>query len=131
VTKVKLTGTLVLLIIVAAFGFQITQSTEDSERVTAVLSVVQKQLRQEKGVSLLITYKSSDTEWRGPVKHKGLNPWNKPVSVRKGATVFLNANQIVANELTCVISVPSMNLWSKPSTRRSIGSVACALHIPI
>lgn len=106
---------------------------EEKGRRNVTLSVTQKQLRtrpiDKQTLKVLITYKSSDSGWQGPITWKTVDPWNHTVSVRIGATVSLNANQTVANELTCIISVPSTGAWSNPSTRRSIGSVNCSLFI--
>lgn len=110
-------------------------NNDDSRRIVT-MSVTQKRLRPEKGVAILINYRSTDSEWRGPIRHanadpnkRQLDPWNRSVSVRIGATVTLTANQTIANELTCIISVASTGQWGKAVTRRSIGTVTCTLLV--
>lgn len=136
--KVKVALGTVLLLLIGGALWQTVGTTTGEDRVPVLLSVTLETLRPEKGVVLLITYKSSSSEWRGPVKHyplipnsKKTDPWNKTASVKRGDTVYLRANQDIANKLTCIISVPSMRgVWSEPKTRRSIGMVKCELVIP-
>jgi hypothetical protein len=136
-TRVKLFTGAILLVVLAGLGLQVTQKLSGEDRVGVLLTVTTKRLRFEKGVVVVISYKSSDSDWRGPIKHRAdpkesnIEPWNRPVSVRRGATVTLTAYQGIANEITCVISVPSMpGVWSEPKTRRSIGTVKCTLVVP-
>lgn len=135
--KLRLQLALLLALALVGGGFYTAATNNDEDRVKVLLTVTLKLLRPEKGVQLLITYKASSSEWRGPVKHypvihnsRETDPWNKTVSVRKGDTVYLRSNQAIANEMTCLISVPgNPGVWSKPVTRRSIGTVKCELFI--
>jgi hypothetical protein len=128
-TKIKMSAA-ALLIAVAAFALATGQFTKDPDRRTVLLSVVQKNLIHERGKERVnISYRSSSSEWRH-IEYKGLDPWNRNVSVKKGDTVYLEAWQQAANQIDCLISIPALPGVVDNATRRSIGTVKCKLVVP-
>lgn len=119
-----------LLVAVLFFGYSVMTKTDDENRRVVLLSVVQKDVVHERGKPRVnISYRSSSSEWR-QIEYRGLDPWNRTVSVKKGDTVFLEAWQQSANKIDCLISIPSLPGVNSNDHRASIGTVKCQLRIP-
>lgn len=123
-------GGILFLVVVLVFGYQTMTKQNDDNRRVVLLSVVQKDVVHERGKPRVnISYRSSSTEWR-QIEYRGLDPWNRNVSVKKGDTVYLEAWQQSANQIDCLITIPSMPGHVSNDTRKSIGTVKCRLTVP-
>lgn len=128
-TKVKLLGVTLAVLLLAGFGTQVFKSTEDRGRRKVLLSVIQKDIVHERGKArVTISYKSTSTEWR-QIEFRGVDPWNRTVSVQIGDVVYLEAWQQTANRIDCLITQLGIPGATHNDTRRSIGTVKCRLRI--
>lgn len=117
------------LVLLAGLGAQVFKTTEDRDRAKVLLSVIQKDIVHERGKArVTISYKSTSSEWR-QIEFRGVDPWNRTVSVQLGDVVYLEAWQQTSNRIDCLITQLGKPGAVSNATRRSVGTVKCRLLI--